>query len=318
MNFGAVSLTAGEEEFSRELNQEILSLCGSLPESTQVDAALFLMRYFRTSLEDGLNFFRNFHVPTWSVIYWLLQSCPNVTILERVDVGNGRIAHAMAMFLHILDDHLTDTQLPLTHLTLLLRSQAWMIMNHALHILAYRVDNGKRTIQRFIDDYYFGIRNSHNIGSLDSYCELFRKQMATGLIFPVLLAREITNDEQFASTIGAAYGSFGIAWRLLDDIQDMESDMVKGKHSSVYVCLSKKMKMRWDESAEQRKNSDRCYANAILNQVLENRVIDKIRERICAELESAADSLDGVGVAGLADELRCLLGPVRIVQISHE
>jgi hypothetical protein len=81
------------------------------------------LKYVKTSFEK-LNLFRLYYVPAWSVIYWLIQSDTGGSGLTQVDIKNAKAAHFLAMFLHALDDHLTDHQVPATHLTLLLRSQA--------------------------------------------------------------------------------------------------------------------------------------------------------------------------------------------------
>jgi hypothetical protein len=311
IDFGDLNLSDGEKEFCNELNNEIISLCKSLPESTQTDASLFFMRYLRTSFGEELNFFRYFYVPAWSIIYWLIQSSPDDKGLEQKDIKNAKTAHSMAMFLHSLDDHLNDNELPVTHLSLLLRSQSWMIMNNALNSLAGGVDEGHEIVQGFIDDYYSSICGSEEIESLDRYCDLFRKQMATWLIVPVLMTKKMTTDKEFTSAIRTAYGSFGIAWRLLDDIKDIETDMMKSTHSSIYICLSEDIKNWWDKDTGEKIDKNSSYAKVILNYILENSVIDRIKERIRSELKSAASIANDYNITGLADEFRCLLSPLK-------
>jgi hypothetical protein len=308
IDFGPVDFSEEEKEFSRELNREMLLLCKSLPESTQTETALFLMRYLRASLGDGVNFVQYFYAPAWSILYWLIKSNPSETRLEPTDIQNAKTGHTMAMFLHAIDDHLTDHQVPVTHLTLLLRSQSWMIMNQAFRQLAAVVDGGAEIIERFIDGYYSSIRSCDGIESLDSYCGLFRKQMATALIVPVLVAKRKTDDEEFVRSIQAAYESFGIAWRLLDDIQDAEKDMIKGVRSSVYVSLPEEMRDWWDRNAEEKKNSG--DGQIIWRYVLENGVLHMIIKKICGELASAASVADACDMTGLAAEFRCLSKPL--------
>ena len=120
-----------------------------------------------------------YYVPAWSIIYWLMQLYPDSKKLSPDDIQHAKTAHFMAMFLHALDDHLNDHQVAVTHLTLLLRSQSWMMMNTALDSLAAKVDGGQHLAARLIDDYYASIGNSDDMASLDTYCDLFRKQMAT-------------------------------------------------------------------------------------------------------------------------------------------
>ena len=184
IDFGAVNLSREEEAFRGELNREMLSLCEYLPKSMQTKAALFLMEYLQTSFADGLNFVNYFYAPAWSILFWLHRSCPDDRKLGPKYVKDAKTGHTMAMFLHAFDDHLTDGQLPVTHLALLMRSQSWMIMNQAFERLARGVEKGPAIVCDFIDDYYSSIGKSDETKSLDSYCNFFRKQMATWLIVP--------------------------------------------------------------------------------------------------------------------------------------
>jgi len=308
IDFGAVTLSGELKEFCSEMNDEVISFCKSLPESTQADALLFFMRYFRIPFGRDISVFTNYYAPAWSVIYWLIKSAPVGNGLEKEDRQNAKVAHSMALLLHPLDDHLNDGQLPITHMTLLLRSQCWMLMNTGLNRLADRIDGGKEITRKFIDDYYSGIKNSKEMVSLDCYCDRFRKQMATWLIVPVLISKRASTDEQFVKAVQTAYESFGISWRLLDDINDIQIDMTQGAHSSVYTCLPEQLKGLWDEGDEDKKAS---YARDILDYIVENGVIDRIKHRICSELESAVSISDGHDMTGLADEFRCLMNPLR-------
>jgi len=310
IDFGTVNLSNEEEEFRGELNREMLALCEYLPKSMQTEAVLFLMEYLHTSSIGCINFVNYFYAPAWSILFWLHQLCPE-SVKVKLKMRDAKAGHAMAMFLHALDDHLTDGQLPVTPLTLLIRSQSWMIMNQALERLARGVEKGTAIVSYLIDDYYSSIGKSNGAASLDSYCNFFRKQMATWLIVPILLAKRISVDEEFSRSIRSAYYSFGIAWRLLDDLQDIKKDMMKGVHSSIYVCLNEDLKGWWDKDTEEKKDQDGEYVQTILRYVLEKNVIDSIKERTCSELESAASIADSCSMSGFADELRCLLKPLR-------
>jgi hypothetical protein len=311
IDFGIVKLSDGEKVFCRQLNKEILLLCKSMPESTQIDALTFLMGYAGVSFDQEINFFKNYYAPAWSVIYWLIHSCPDDKKLANKDINNAISAHAMAMFLHSIDDHLNDGQISVNHLSLLLRSQAWMRMNNALGNLTDGVDDGHEIVKGFIDEYYTGICGSEKIESLDRYCERFRKQMATWLIVPVLITKKIADDTDFTHSIQSAYESFGIAWRLLDDLQDIEKDMIKGTHSAIYYSLFENIKNLWDKKTEAKSDDSSEYPKTILEFVLENSVINRIKERICSELESAAAVADSYNMADLKNEFYSLLQPLK-------
>jgi hypothetical protein len=173
------------------------------------------------------------------------------------------------------------------------------------------VDEGEKIVRAFIDDYYSSIRSSKEIKFLDSYCDLFRKQMATGMIVPFLLTKKMTTNEGFTGAIQAAYEAFGIAWRLLDDIKDIETDMLKSSHSAIYICLPEKIKTFWDKYNEKKSDKKNDFARIIMECLVENGVIQGITERICSELESAASIADDYNITGLADEFRCLLSPLK-------
>ena len=312
INFGKVKPSKMENVFYRRFSKEIVSLCRSLPKSLQTDSMLFLMQYSGINLGDELDFLANYYPPTWSILYWLSHhSMLPAKRLKKGDVTSAITAQSMAMFLHSLDDHLFDGQVSVSPLTLLLRSQAWTIMNQAFCNLVEGVPAGKRTVRSFIDDYYTSIEDSKELKSLDSYCDLFRKQMAIGMVAPILLSMKMTGISGFTRDIEIAYGSFGIAWRLLDDIRDIGDDIEKGSHSAIYLCLPKKMRTHWNNKTIESRTAAKDYPNAILDHILEHNLIDKFKKRICTELEAAASIVEAHNITGLAREFRCLAHPLR-------
>ena len=312
MHFGAVRLSEKQNRFYRQFNDENISLCNSLPKCVQEEALRFLKQYSGIKRDEDSDFFKNYHAPSWSVIYWLTHSDHhNSNDLTKEDIHDAVSAHAMAMNLHSLDDHLNDGQISVNHLTLLLRSQSWMIMNAAFNRLAAGVDGGNKIVQRFLNDYYASICNPQEPESLDGYCDRFRKQMATWLIVPVLISKKIGLDENLTDAVQKAYESFGIAWRLLDDIQDMEKDMERGEHSAIYIGLPDKEKTWWDKIPLEKSSNRKRYTERILDHILSNGVVELVRKKAVGELESAASIADGIKLTGLADEFRCLVKPLK-------
>jgi hypothetical protein len=217
----------------------------------------------------------------------------------------------MAMFLHVLDDHLMDFQVEISHLTLLLRSHAWLLLNRSLSNLALDFEQSSNFIQESIDDYYYSMRIRIDTNSLDEYCELFGRQMAIALIVPFLLARKISFDDGFTRAVWSAYTSFGIAWRLLDDLNDIEQDMLTGTRSSVYVLLPRELKDLWDKKPELKDEGNDSGRNPILDYLLKENIIGFIENRIRAELDSAISTSERCRMQGLAQEFRCLVGPLK-------
>lgn len=311
MEFGTIELSNDQKAFYENLNQSILSLCKSLPESTQTDALLFFMEYSGLSIGDELDFFKNYYAPSWSIIYWLAQHMAENQDMTKVDLQNAITAQAMAMILHSLDDHINDQQVPASHLTLLIRSQCWKTMVHALEDLAGDLKYGRKVIDEFIDDYYWGILEPEDVESLERYCEVFKNQMATWLIAPVLMAQKISNEKKLIKSIQSAYESFGIGWRLLDDINDIEADLAKGSQSAVYLCLPEDLKKRWRQNAGKKSNHQNFSPEMIYDAIFEDKIVYRLRQKICQALESAASLSENCQMAGLANEYCCLIKPLK-------
>ena len=308
IDFGPVDLSAGEKKFYKGFNHEIISLCDSLPESTQLDALLFFIKCSGLSIDQELYFFKNFYVPSWSIIYWLTRHSPDCEPLSPQDTRNALTAHAMAMRLHSMDDHMNDGETPVNHLTLLLRSQSWLRMMTALKDLACGLEDGENIINRFMDDYYAGITDQAPSRTLEGYCQRFLRQMATWMIVPVLLTKKRALPGEATDAVKRLYGSFGIAWRLLDDIMDIESDMKKGAPSAIYVCLPDNKRKLWERAAGPGKKG---LNEGVLRHIMEKGLVNKIKQRIIEELESAAFVSNRVRMRGLAREFRSLLKPFK-------
>jgi len=311
VDFGPVPISADEERCFTRLNGELSALCMSLPEPTQTDAFLFLMQYYGIRIGDQLDFFKDYYAPAWSIIYWLEKRLAGEGGIEDEVLKMVFSAQAMALFLHSLDNHLSEGDVAASHLALLLRSQAWLILTHAVTGLSSEINQGEQTVRNFLNTYYAALSHSENQVSLDSYCRLFRSQMATGFIAPVLLTQKLLADESFTRAIEAVYGSFGIAWRLLDDVRDMEADMMKGQHTAVHACLPEGMRRYWDGCAGNAQENDQETKAFVLNSLWKERIIDTILARICRELMVAASLAEECGMFGLANEFRCLNVPFR-------
>lgn len=61
VDFGKGDLWESERIFYQRFNNEMVSLCRSLPRSTQTDSMLFVMRYAGVQLGDEPHFFANYY-----------------------------------------------------------------------------------------------------------------------------------------------------------------------------------------------------------------------------------------------------------------
>ncbi len=316
IGFGSID-TGAAEDFYRRLNGPMMALCRSLPESMRTKAMMFLMEYGRIAVGEALDFFKYYYAPSWSALYWTAAAPGAAGSLSEQDLDDALRCQAMAMFLHSFDDHMVDGGVQASHLTLLLRSQAWRFMMESIGRFSEGLEGGSDMAAGLINDYYGAITEEVTPPDLNGYCELFRKQMATWVVMPSLCARKAGRSEEFTAALRRSYESFGIAWRLLDDIQDLEADLADGTHSAVYVSLDDKGRALWDERGQGKEKGAEKRSERICAMVRDASILEAIAGRIVAELDNAAALADGIGLNGLGDEYRALAGSVREWVADH-
>lgn len=307
IRFGDAAPEPAVQAFRRELNQEIIGLLRSLPGVLHTDAVLFCMQHLGTPIVPEFDYFRQYHAPAWSVLHWITRR-PAASPLTPDQWAHAKTAHAMALLLHPLDDHLNDGQLPATHLNILLRSQAWRLMHAALTPLAAAVPDGTTIVDRFIEAYYASIGKAPPQASLDGYCAHFHHQLATWLIVPVLLAHQGYADTGAAAALEKAYAAFGTAWRLIDDLQDIESDRRSGSRSAVYFCLPAYLQAGWPRSGTPHGPPSRL--DRVDEFIAAHAILDTIRARAASELAMAAEIAAAQDLGGLALEFQALARPL--------
>ncbi|MBN1531384.1 MAG: class 1 isoprenoid biosynthesis enzyme [Spirochaetes bacterium] len=296
--FGPVAITGARGEFYRLLNDSVLRLIRGLPRTVQSEAMLLYMAYNGLALGDRLDFFRNFYVPSWSMIPWVAEAGGG---LSPETMSLCAEIHAMAMLLHSLDDHLNDGELPASHLTVLIRSEAWRRFAESQEALTTAA---KEMAHSLIDEYYGAVTLRRGPVDLEEYCRLFRSQMATGSIAPLAAAAGTGRDQKFFRDLRRAQEHFGVAWRLLDDLQDTEEDFMKGEITAVYCLLDDAGRVLW------LKPSGEKDVAALTSFLHEEKLAGTLVRTIIGELERAAALAEGIGLSGLADEYRALAVPL--------
>lgn len=308
LDFGKIHLSEEQKVFYDGLNMAILDVIQSLPQTVQIDAMLLLTGHLKLPLIKDVDFFKGFYPPAWSLLYWVAAAFGNQGRLQGKAKHPYQLVHAIAMLLHLLDDHLIDGELPTTHLTLLVRSQMWMVLNQILDELTEGSADNSALVKNCIDAYYAGIESSKPIDSLDAYCEHFKLQMGFGYIAPVLLSTRMTADDHLVAMVRGAFGSFGCAWRLLDDLHDVAVDVQTNARSAVYVCLPEHIQRQWDDAR----------AGLVYEAVVEEKIGERIVNRICEELRAASMLADASNIKGYARELRALAEPLRKRQFGFK
>ncbi len=312
IRFGAVTLNQDEEFIYQRLNQQMIHLCRSMPKPVQTSVMLFMIRYAGIAPGESMAFFRNYPAPIWSIINHVSKTGHASRDLSPDEYEHAVRAQAMAMYLHSLDDHLNDGDIPTSHLMLLIRSQAWMIMNASISRLAAGIQDGMVIAEDLINEYYSGICTCHEPESLDDYCTLFRKQTTTGLIIPILLSIRLSGNSLSIDNIRNSMEAFCIAWRLLDDLNDIGDDARQGIHSSVYFVLTEEGRSIWDKMGRNSTVREKQNAMDKIRTIIEtNRVVDYTIDMICNELKRAEGYAEKDGLSGLAVQYRELMKPLQ-------
>jgi hypothetical protein len=100
---------------------------------------------------------------------------------------------------------------------------------------------------------------------------------------------------------------FGTAWRLLDDVRDLEDDMRSGCRTGVYFALPPEGRLLWDNNeSETMKNR----IAILIDMIYEKDIVGFMIEKIVDELAAAAAYTDGAGLRGLAAEYHALAQPL--------
>ncbi len=310
LTFGEVALSDTEKNIYDKLNGSFITLGRNLPDYMQNSAMIFLFDYFRIRVGEPPDFLHYYYKPLWTIILRITESGRQSYELAGSELETVMLGEAMSLFLHSLDDHLNDGDIPSSHLTLLLRSQAWLLLNKAVA----EFENGKEGQEiayLLINDYYTGICDQNQPADLDEYCARFRKEMSLMNIMPLLAAHKITKDNDFTEKIKYAMESFGIAWRILDDIQDAEKDIAGGTHTALYHALPQKAKKLWDaKRGSSGRNARTDIRDEIYRELAAGRIFEALMERIVRELGEARKTVEALGIRGMAGQYREIGAPI--------
>lgn len=298
IDFGPASAGPEIVRLRQTMNASLLRLAEALPESLREEANTILHGY-----ADG-DFFRLYYVPMWSFLHHVMERCGE-SRFNLAAQDDAREAHAMALFLHLLDDHLCDGQLRTTMLLLQLRTLAWQRFLSSSHSLSLRLCLDPNLFDKHTGSYITSLHRTEQVPGVEAYEHRFRRQMGICTLVPRLVGYASSGQAGSESLVGIIE-DFGIAWRLLDDIQDIGADSCKGEQTSVWLELDGEGRRCWEACRE------RFAAEGSLDPVLFNKLTASIQEtgclyrlfvRIGQKLLGAARSAESQGWLDMALEL---------------
>lgn len=295
MEFGKIELNQDEERLYDVLNQEIINIGKRLPEPLRNLGGIFLMEYGGWMPGESFDFFANYYPPSYTILYWIKHYNPKMN--ETVYFLSVRV-QALAMFLHSLDDHLCDSQLSTDILKLHLRTEAWNMYIELAEEMCINLNLNQKIISSFTNDYFLGMTQK-DPNNLEGYLSRFRKQWATWILSPGILILGL-GGEQSLEKCKEMYESFGLAWRLMDDLQDWQKDFHSFQISAIYYFLPENLKEKW-------KDSKSLKDETVIFQFVEKEYISShILKLISSELKNSIWLANELGFAGLAKEFESM------------
>jgi hypothetical protein len=321
INFGAVVLDVTQTRWLDLMNRGIVDLCRTMPAAMQDSALLAIQKHFTGfQLKNLLNFFTKFYVPSWSLIAWMYpppgvvtdlatdRSMASLSVTEQED---AIVAQGLAYFLHMLDDHIADGQIPISHLLLQLRTHAWTRFTQTAAQLALPLENGSAIIQTTLDRYFAGIHDRRAVEGLAAYTEQFRQQLSTTLVMPLVIAHRTGSA---IVPMQQSYEAFCIAWRLLDDLRDCAEDTFAGQKSAIYHLLTPQYQALWAECVGQ---DDTAPAWRSLKSHLETSgILPTLVQETIGYLETAAQQAETAGLVPYAQEMLALSLPLKLALVA--
>ena len=294
LEFQPVELDSSRRSLRTTLNQQLPLLCQAMPTPMQGAAIRDLQAAYAGHSPLGLaKFFDKFYAPTWTVLHWLHCVRP----LTDTMFGFAVEGQAMAMFLHLLDDHLADGQLAASHLRLQLRTEAWGRYRDCAHRLSLALDPTRAVFDDCTTRYFATIDDSTVVNDLMAYESRFAGQLATGLVIPLLLARHAGIGQ---SMVREAFEHFGVAWRLLDDLRDWASDANDRACSAIWYMLDSGGRELW-------RLSSHAGPDPLAQHLLDRQVPQELASRMRDRLLRAASAAESVELRGWASEFAQLL-----------
>jgi len=299
LDFGAVAVGEGLANLKKDLHQALLDSFSSIPDSFQAEMHELLDAYCGTRQD----FYRLFYVPVWSFLHWI----PYPRSVDESGYGTVRLAvqaHALSLFIHLWDDHLSDSQLPPDMLRIHSRTTAWQQFVASAHELCRDFGLDPNQVEWACSTYLKATHRPIMCLDLTEYEEQFRKEVAIWTLVPRLVGSSL--QPEAGEALSRIIEQFAIAWRIIDDIQDIHSDIAGHKKTAVWMELPVEGRLVWESC---RKSIAACGElppeewSLLTRHILESGCLDRLLQRIQLLLRGSADAARAQGWHSLAVEL---------------
>ncbi len=298
--FGTPALPPALLALRHTLQAQLNTSLARLPPVLQEEAQGIIAGYSGPSKD----FFGLFYQPVWSFLHWVVATSAEPVSPSIVD--DACTAQALGLFLHLWDDHLCDGQLPTTQLTLQVRTDAWATYLAAASRLAQQVGASQAEVDWHVSTYLSAIHVAEPIDNLGDFCARFERQIAIWTLVPRLIGRTVSGT-QAGEELATVLRAFCNAWRLMDDLQDVEDDVLAGVESAAWQVLDGPGRSAWSVCHAQSKALGHLHPESwalLLQRMHDTGCIAHLLAQTYGWLESAAQLAQANHWHQLADEIR--------------
>jgi geranylgeranyl pyrophosphate synthase len=299
--FDKPQITQKENEFHQLINQQFMKSLKKMPEVLINPAVTYLMRY-AIDVKDPMNFFHYFYSTSWSIIPSIINTFP-LKEAGRILYEEAAAGQAMAMMLHVLDNHLVDSQEKTTHLLLQIRSTAWNRFEESLHFFSKDIVNGDKHVQNVLNNYFTNVEYRKQPESLDEYLEFTILEGGTWILLPFLISLKLQSNKEIAKNVLNIQNSFIKAFRILDDIQDTFEDAQKSKVTSVTLMLPENKLPLWS-SCKGISECDSSQFNDLLEFINDSGIYRTLVQKIQIEIDIGINIAQEIGLHDYANQLK--------------
>ncbi|MFG2978503.1 hypothetical protein ACGFYY_36650 [Streptomyces sp. NPDC048331] len=229
--FGAIAETAEVSALRGRLHRHLLDTASGLDPAWRECVMRELTAHGRSVRAPGGDFFARFPAPVWSFLHWV-PTARGQAYAER--------NQALALFLHLWEDHLSDGQLPEEESFVRLRARAWQEWERSALALAAQWGAPVRLVGAHAAVYREAVAHRRE-RSRDGYYRTAARQAALWTLLPAILA--VTG--RTAGRLGPVVTDFALAWRIVDDLADVEEDAAAGARSAVWWELPPRSRAGW-------------------------------------------------------------------------
>lgn len=294
VDFGTPPRDPAIDALAARMDAAVMALAQALPQDLRPEAEAALRGY-----GGGTRLFIElFYRPVWSFLHWL--PAPGSATGEAVLAVACRV-QAMALFLHLWDDHLSDGQLAPDLVRLHLRSLAWQSFSGGVDQLCRAAGLQPDAAEAMVTAYLSSVHRPGPANSLDAHAERMVRQVGIWRVVPLAYG-QVVGGTAAAAALCQVVERFSVAWRLIDDVQDAAEDAARGQQNALDLALDPAGRAAWARCRNAAPDV-RHAAWAIVEAAIADGGLARVVARAQRELTTAEEAAQAQGWAGLAAEL---------------